>query len=107
MRARWHRDPAVIELTDDDPFDVPQRIEDVGLPINLATEPDLFALLTRNIHAQSALYEHGVDCAVKESPDTSCHACPLYGSQGELCALGREQERLVTLIAVERHGGGR
>lgn len=89
----------------------PERIEDVGTPIVLGDAGELAEIserLVESIHRENELANAGVTCRVKTIADASCHACPLYRADGspmaELCAIGREQERLCTLIAVHHHG---
>lgn len=107
VRARWHS-PVVVD--DDDVFD--EQIEDVGTPIVLTAEgeeAELNAALVQSIRAEGELDEHGITCAIKNAQATSCHACPLFRDDGsgkaELCAIGREQERICTLLMVRKHGG--
>lgn len=103
VRAEWHT-PRVA-IVDDDPF--AERIEDVGTPIDLGAPGELATLnrkLVASIAEENRLFNAGVSCRVKDAADTSCHVCPLYrqdsSPEAELCAIGREQERLCTLIVV-------
>lgn len=109
-RVSWHAD---LEVDNDDPFaDGPQRIEEVGTPVDLAeTGRSLRRQLTRSLAAEAQLEEAGVTCAVKNVKDTSCFACPLYrkddSPDAQLCAIGRLQERLCTELVVTQRGGRR
>lgn len=114
VRAMWHNELVLEE--GDDPFadPEPQRIEDVGTPIVLSANDEQAQLQRRlvvTLTREGALDAQGVRCAVKDASDTSCHACPLYLDDGslaaQLCAIGREQERLCTQITVMQRGGRR
>lgn len=108
VRAVWHAPVAVDEY--DDVFG--ERIEEVGVPIVLSADGETAELcveLVTLVQREAQLDEDGVTCPIKDRPGSSCHACPLHRADGsrlaELCWLGREQERLSTLILVHRHGG--
>lgn len=106
VRAVWHTpELAVVE---EDIFDVTA----VGVPIVLAAageEATLNEALMRSVAIEAELDEQGVRCRVKDSPESSCYACPLYRADGsplaQLCAVGREQERASTLLLARRYGG--
>lgn len=108
-RTRWNG-PALAEIDVDAAWGAPTRVEAVGTPIVL-TGPtaELDRALVRSVEREARLEADGVSCKIKSVGDASCHACPLYrdddSPMAELCAIGREQERLCTLIAVRRHGG--
>lgn len=101
-----------IEAGDDagDPFAVP--VEEVGSRIDLR-EPTarLDLRLHELVNREARLYNAGVSCAIKERPDTTCHACPISKAHdptdrlGALCRLGREQEVVCTELAVLRCQG--
>lgn len=79
------------------------RIEEVGVPIDLADPPVLNQRLVALVETEGALYSRGVTCGVKDRPDTTCCACPIRAEEGPLaplCNLGREQERVLTLLAI-------
>jgi hypothetical protein len=108
VRADWHTPALAAEPGD--PFEVPERIERVGTPIDLRDDAyELAAALSRTLHDERQLYDDGVTCKIKDVAHASCHVCPLFRNDGtpmaRLCAIGREQERLCTQIAVTRHGG--
>lgn len=108
VRAHWHQPELALdsELSFDAPAPEPERVERVGVPVLLAGGllAGLNQQLIGTLARESALLEDGVTCAIKDRADTSCHACPLYrdddSSLAQLCAIGREQERLCTEIAV-------
>jgi hypothetical protein len=112
VKAEWHTPELVAALDPDELFGPAERIEDVGTPIVLDAAGELAELqreLTETLTAENRLYGAGVTCKIKDSADTSCHACPLYRADGsphaELCAIGRRQERICTAIVVHHHGG--
>lgn len=79
----------------------------MGTPIDLdGPEAKLNARLVSLVRRENHLDERGITCAVKDRADTSCHACPMSQHEatdsdlGMLCRLGREQEQVVTTIAV-------
>ena len=93
-----------------DPFALP--VEEVGQRIDLR---DPAAVLDVRLHElvmrEARLFSSGVSCAIKERPDTTCHACPVSKAHdpsdrfGALCRVGREQERVCTELAVLRCQG--
>jgi hypothetical protein len=104
-RANWFVEQAQAADDPDDPWALP--IEEIGERIDLrdpraALELRLRELLLREGH----LFERGVTCAIKEKPDTCCHACPVSKAHdpaealAALCRVGREQERTCTELAV-------
>lgn len=105
-RANWHT-AELAELTDwpEDPFEAP--IEEVGTPIDLGSpEARLNVELVELLRRENNLDQAGITCAIKDRPDTTCHACPVSEAArrekpiGSLCRLGREQERVLTELAV-------
>lgn len=89
-----------------DPFD---EAEELGNPIDLQDrEAVLNARLVVTLKWEGNLYESGVTCPIKERSDTSCSACPVSEAakrespRSALCRLGREQEQIVTELAVLR-----
>jgi hypothetical protein len=114
VRAVWHNELVLPEEADPFGDRQPERIEDVGTPIVLGAEGEdarLQRSLVDTLVREGKLDAQGVTCAVKDVKDASCFACSLYADDGspaaQLCAIGREQERLCTEIAVRRHGGRR
>jgi hypothetical protein len=108
VRADWHT-PELVVPAEEDIFD--QRIEDVGLPVRLDAqdgEAELNEALVRNVEAEVELAAQGVTCAIKDCVEASCHACPIYrdddSPEGQLCRLGREQERIATHLLAARLG---
>lgn len=103
VRANWHTD--LPEVDADDPFDALQRtdVQDVGQPIDLTTsEPSLNKRLVELVRDEQRLYTKGIECAIKDRPDSCCSACPVHGRFGELCRIGRDQERVSTYLSVLR-----
>lgn len=103
VRADWSLPDVIAD--DVDPFQPQARIEDVGVPIRLnGRRADLDARVLELVQAEAALFDRGITCAVKDRPDTCCHACPLrdHGGPVELCAVGLEQEQVLTTLA-SRH----
>lgn len=114
VRAIWHSELVVADASDPFADTEPTRIEDVGTPITIGAAGDearLHRELVESLAAEGELDGRGVRCAIKDARDTSCHACPLYLDDGspaaQLCALGRQQERLCTQITVLHRGGRR
>lgn len=99
VKASWPAPP--VEIDTSDPFgDVPARVEDVGVEVDLRDEDELGARLSASLDDECRLHNAGVSCPIKNRPDTSCHACPIAGRYGELCAVGRLQEDLCTRMVV-------
>lgn len=109
LKANWHVE-ALLADADDSDDDTGPRVEDVGKPIELdADEPRLVTQLVDLVDREKELHRLGVTCAIKDRQETCCSACPIAqpfsGTRaGRLCAIGREQEQLVTAIAVRRYG---
>lgn len=108
IKARWGLDSIDVGVADD-PFaerqmtlaDAPADVEVVGKPIDLhGAAATLSAQLVQLAERERQMHEVGVECAVKDRPDTSCHACAARGRHGALCELGLEEERLATEIAL-------
>jgi hypothetical protein len=104
-QANWFVDqvPAVDEETD--PFTMP--IEEVGTRIDLRDPKAALQLrLAELVRREGSLYETHVKCPIKDRPDSTCHACPVSQAHdtevalGVLCRLGREQEVVLTELAV-------
>jgi len=108
VRANWHIEDLIADAdADDGPA---TRVQDVGKPIDLdADEPALVQRLNEVVAHEKDLYHLGITCPIKDTGGACCSACPLAGPfagtpRGRLCAIGQEQDRLVTTIAVRRHG---
>lgn len=104
-RANWFVEAAASLDGTDDPFAAP--IEEIGERIDLRDPQAALSLrLGELLEREGRLFNSGVSCPIKDRPDTSCHACPVSrahdreGALGVLCRLGREQERVVTEMAV-------
>lgn len=113
VKARWTE--AVVDVDDSDPFAealTPVRVKEVGVPIKLDGEvASLDRRLVENVQSQNTLYNQGIDCALRWQADVTCSACPVYhgdekDSSALLCRLAREQETILTTLAVQRHRGG-
>lgn len=108
-RANWFLEKLEVPT---DPI-VPTDVTVQGSLIDLHnTEPklreDLHDLVQREMRLDSA----GVTCAIRAEPGSSCMACPMFTADdmdpiSVLCRVGREQERVVTLLAVALHGDRR
>lgn len=104
-RANWFVE-AVESLDDEpDPFKVP--IEEVGDRIDLGDPKSRLALrVTELLHREAALDSAGITCAIKARADSTCHACPVSQANdsskplSRLCKVGREQEVVLTELAV-------
>lgn len=100
VRANWFLDELVVEEQ--------PPVEEVGQPIDLLHgDARLNRRLVELVAEEGRLYDRGVTCAIKDRPDTACSACPVFvhageGALGQLCALGVEQERTATTLAVQR-----
>lgn len=108
VKTEWFTPGLAVD--DDDPF--AERIENVGTPVIVGAEGEEAKLnrqLIESIHAEGELAVQGVTCAIKAAADTSCHACPLFRADdtamARLCAIGRTQERVCTLLVARHHGG--
>lgn len=101
VRANWFVD---LERAEEDALEV--AVEEAGLPIDLdGEEPTLNQRLVELGTQEQFLYGQGVECKVKDRPDTACSVCPLRDAEGPmaaLCKLGVEQEQVSTRLAVLR-----
>lgn len=114
IQATWHT--AAVAVDDTDPFADDTPIEDavhvptVGLPVDVnASKASLDARLADTLRVEAHLAEAGATCEIKWADASTCFACPLYqgdgdGPDAQLCRLGREQDTLLTLLAVRQHG---
>lgn len=106
VKANWHVDLSV--LTDGAVDLWAEEVQETGLPIELEDdEARLNDKLRYTVKQEAFLFNNGITCGIKDREDTSCWACPVYrgGTDdplGALCLVGREQERLLTRLAVER-----
>lgn len=111
-QANWHL--AELDLEDPlgdepDPFDMP--IEEVGDPIDLSDVRGRLELrLKELLDREGKLYNRGVTCPLRDRTDTTCLGCPVNKAAdtehrlGPLCRCGREQEQVLTGLAVEATG---
>lgn len=114
-RANWHVD--LVETATGDPFssDPGQQrldVQAVGVPIDLDGEPQLNERLVLLLNGENALFNKGVTCPIRDHADSCCSACPVrHKDPGDprkaLCDVGAEQERVLTALAVHRHGSAR
>lgn len=104
-RTNWHSDLLpTLEL--EDPFEVP--VESVGKPIDLSgPKATLLVRVQELMHREGQLDALGITCSLKERVDVICSVCPVSEAEngdsrlGELCRVSREQEVVVTQLAVE------
>lgn len=103
-RANWHVEAPVLDDPGIDPFAMP--IEEVGERIDLRDPKGTLELrLAELLHREGNLFNRGVTCPIKDRPDSTCHACPVSQAHTQeplsvLCRIGREQESVVTELAV-------
>lgn len=109
-RANWHTADLADLQEEVDPFSVP--IEEVGQRIDLRDETGrLEARLATLLDQETNLLHCGIRCDVKDRENTCCHACSISKAGlsddpiSVLCRLGREQERVITDLAVHRLRG--
>lgn len=109
-RANWFVDGVVPTHTEDDPFSVP--VEEIGERIDLRDPQTALDLrLTELLRREGNLFDRKVTCSIKDTSGASCHACPVSKAHdqedpfGTLCRIGREQETIVTELAVLRCRG--
>lgn len=104
VRADWHLDELALG-EEPDLFAAP--IEEVGERIDLLDPAaSLYVRLGELLSRENNLFNGGVTCPIKDRPDTSCHACPVSKAHDKgdplsvLCRVGREQEVVLTEMAV-------
>lgn len=107
-KADWFTDALDIE-DGPDPF---SEDEDLGKPIDLENrEAVLSARLAESLRQMNNLYNMGVTCELLLRDDHSCLACPISQAAnrdagevplGMLCRVGRESDRIVAELNVER-----
>lgn len=104
-RANWF--VAQVESLDDesDPFSAP--IEEVGQRIDLRDPRETLRMrLKELLRRENNSFNRGLTCAIKDRPDSCCHACPVSKAADPddplsiLCRVGREQEAVLTELAV-------
>lgn len=110
VRTNWFLDD-MPGLDDSDPFaavEAPPRVEDVGIPFDLRDiARPLHNAAVELLREEAQLHEQGITCAVKNRSDSSCSACMVSHDDEpnhpmhRLCAIGREQERVLTQQAHE------
>lgn len=112
IRADWFiGDLNTDELKIPNPFDAP--VEEIGEVIDLSDRTAVLKSRVGQLLAREGfLDKKGVTCAIKESDETSCHACPvseahdLTTNLGALCRIGREQEEVLTELVALRINRG-
>lgn len=104
-RANWFVEELPTLDTEPDPFSAP--IEEVGERIDLRDPRAALELRIRELMRREAnLYESGLTCPIKDRADSTCHCCPVSAARDEekplgvLCRLGREEETVLTELAV-------
>lgn len=110
-RANWFTGEGELSLHGDpDPFQVP--VEEVGEAVDLRDPAAKLELRLRELlHREARLFEREITCAIKDDPLTTCHACPVSKAHdpseplSTLCKIGREQEVVLTELAVLRWQG--
>lgn len=107
VKANWHVEAAswADDIDTDSPFSVP--IEEIGERIDLRDpKAALDIRLGELLRREGNLDAVGVTCPIKDRPDTTCHACPVSQAHDPsvklclLCRVGREQETVLTELAV-------
>lgn len=121
VRADWGLQ--ALDLGDSekvDPFDAASSAwmtndaaPDWGFAISIETpSEELRRLLGIVVSSEMRMGAKGLTCAIKDSPETTCLACPLSRANDDsspkrhLCRAGREQERLSTLLLAQRAKNG-
>lgn len=107
VKAQWHETEAACPqaLSGIDPFET-ASLPRMG-PLTLDMEAtDLQRRLSSLIKREGGLDHAGVTCRIKDSPETSCLACPLNQigegtAKAALCSIGCEQERVITLMVAQ------
>lgn len=104
-RANWFLGVAPEATDEPDPFAMP--IEEIGERIDLRDPSSLLQLrLEELLRREHNLFDTGVTCAIKDRAGTTCHACPVSragdpdSALSALCRIGREQETVLTEMAV-------
>lgn len=106
-RANWHLD--ALRVDESDPF---VAVQEVGeLVVIRDDRAELVAAIEMTLRREQRLDAAGVTCPIKGAPGVCCSACPIARTDNmdpvtALCALGREQESLLTRDAVARSQDG-
>lgn len=104
IKANWFVD---VESANDDPFGERVVVEAIGRPIELDNGERLATRLDDALSREGQLFTAGITCAIKDDPQASCSACPLrhldpLDTLTPLCAVGVEQESLITRLRILR-----
>lgn len=83
-------------------------------PVDLTnTEDELREQFASLFERERNLFNCGVECPLKEMPDSTCTACPVSRARdtndpymGQLCRVGVEQERVQMLLLAKRQQSG-
>lgn len=99
-KARWFVDDLEAEPT----------VQELGTPVDLRSEPDLFQRLTELVALEGELFNRGVTCAIRDERDSVCSACPVSqvdstGGVSDLCRVGTERDRVLSMMVVKRCQG--
>lgn len=110
MKAQWFVEDDVDEDLDADPFEAP--IEELGIPIDLRSAPDLIARLADLLREEGELDGAGVTCSLRGRPGMVCSACPVSQAatqtpMGHLCRNARAQDVVLSTIRVVEDGSAR
>lgn len=107
-RAKWYSGQ-LPTISGPDPFEV--EVGEVGELIDLShSTARLQVRLTELVRRESELDNLGVSCDLKQLHDVVCSACPVSeagndsSELGSLCRVGREQEMVLTELAVLERG---
>jgi hypothetical protein len=89
-----------------DPFEATSLPSMDALSFDIPAE-ELQGRLRMLIKREGNLFAEGVVCKIKECDESSCLACPLNqvgdgSAKAALCAIGCDQERVVTLMLAQR-----
>jgi hypothetical protein len=105
VKANWHVQR--IEGLDDEPDPFSAPIEEIGERIDLRDPKAALEVRLRELLGREAnLFGGGLTCPIKDRPDSTCHACPVSKAHdtsvalSALCRIGREQETVLTELAV-------
>lgn len=88
-----------------DPFAAP--VQEVGERIDLRDPKSLLRFrLDELLRREANLFAKDRTCPIRDHPESTCHACPVsHANDPEhdlslLCRIGREQETVLTELAV-------
>jgi hypothetical protein len=111
IAADWHlQDLPTAERTREyDPFSDPAYSAPLP-PIDISTgQAQLDEHLTSLLDQEARLFDEGITCPIKDTPDATCLACPVSSARdyadpkGQLCRVGQEEERVLTVMVAKRH----